>query len=305
MYVIKKDELGFKRGQKVFEKPPVAYRDIYFYPEETRKALKELLPIFDIPAQNQIGFTKGKGIQDLYYHNPSRTDLTRIKLDLKDAFNSVTQKHIFWLLRIVFDLNTKLSKELSHLWTTKGHMLQGHPLAPAIFNLVTRDLNCWLSVRTGIVQYADDILIYEKSDYISWHWIKIIFSKFNKLGFRINVEKEGIYHKRKDLEFLGLKYTFNDTKPLISSKRRKRRKLIRKLRRLLKDNNPILLGNINWINYDVNKIVFNKIQSQNTSKFTYQSGAQDPKIGSKRHKKGDSKKNLWYLWTNPAAIPIG
>ncbi len=296
MYVVKHDEIGYYRGQKLFEKPPVAYRDIYFYEQSTRKALSELLPIFDIPAENQIGFTRNRGNWCLIKTEPSRTDLTRIKLDLKDAFNSISQKQIFWLLRKVFDVNTSLANELSHQWTTKGHMLQGHPLAPAIFNLVTRDLNIWLSKRTGIIQYADDILIYENSNYISWKWLKVIFKKYRELGFQINVEKEGIFHKTKDLEFLGLRFTFKDDKPLVSTKRRARRKKIRALERNVKTpNNPVLRGNKNWYNFDAAQIWDKRAPEEAYTEID----TRGHKKKQKRAKKSNTRQEIWKLVANP------
>ena len=309
MYVIKKDGNGYKRGQQTFKKPEVPYRDIYFYPEETREALRELLICFDLPAKNQIGFTANRGIHNLMQTEPERTDFTRIKLDLKDAFNSISQEQIFWILRKVFDVNTKLANELSHKWTHKGHMLQGHPLAPAIFNLVTRDLNEWLSQRTGIIQYADDILIYEETNYISWKWLKTIFKKYQELGFKINVEKEGIFHKRKDLQFLGLNFTYEKWRPLVSGKRRQRRKILRKCQHLIKlgkldDKNPVYLGHLNWYNYDAKQIVLNKIQSQNSRQKHCISGDKIPKFRPKTAQSGIPKKYMWILWANPATIPI-
>jgi len=301
MYVIKKDIGIYTRGQQVFEKPDVPYRDIYFYPKETRVALRELLPVFDRPARNQIGFTTGKGIQDLMQTEPERSDLTRVKLDLKDAFNSIRREQIFWLLHETFDVNKTVANELSHLWTTKGHMLQGHPLAPAIFNLITRDLNEWLSKRTGIIQYADDILIFEESKYISWKWLKTIFRKFKSLGFKMNVEKEGFYHNKEDLEFLGLRFTYDNEKPLESAKRRKRRKKIRKLRSELGDDSKILKGNIIWYEFDAKQIVLSKMLLEND--FTKQEVLKQKrnKIKKKR-KKTSEKKDLWKLFANPASF---
>lgn len=302
MWVIKHDCLEYKRGDKLFYKPNVPYRDIYFYEEDTRKALTELLDIFDMPARNQIGFTKGRGIQDLMQTHPENPNMTRIKLDLKDAFNSITQEQIYWLLRKVFDVNKRLANNLSHNWTTHGHMLQGHPLAPAIFNLVTRDLNMWLSERTGIIQYADDILIYENTNYISWKWLKVIMKKFKELGFEMNVEKEGIYHNKKDLEFLGLRFTFDEEKPLVSAKRKFRRKKIRELERNTNPENPVLLGNKNWYNFNAKRIVLNKIQSQINNQNDTKSGYIRPKRTGNKVKGGDKNQLLKDLYGNPAAF---
>ena len=306
MYVCKKDTGVFSRGQQFLEKPEgVECRDIYFYNKETREALAKLLWIFDKPAQNQIGFTRNRGIQDVMLSSPWKKDVTRIKLDLKDAFNSISSKQIFWLLRIVFDVNKKTASRLSRQWTTNGHMLQGHPLAPAIFNLVTRDLNKWLSARTGIIQYADDILIYESSEYISWKWLKVIMRKYKELGFRMNVEKEGIYHKTKDLEFLGMRFTFEEEKPLVASRRRKRRKILRALERTCngdKWQDAKYRGNYNWYQFD-GKIVFEKVQSQIKADTEGKVEKKGKKLATNSLKSGGRKLPSWVYWVNPATLP--
>ena len=81
MYVVKKDikvnEVSYKRGQKLMEKPDgVETREINFYEKNTRTAMKELLVCFDWSHPNQIGFTKEKGICDLAQFN--RLDYVKI-----------------------------------------------------------------------------------------------------------------------------------------------------------------------------------------------------------------------------------
>lgn len=306
MYVCKKDTGEFQRGQQFLTKPNgVECRDIYFYKKETREALAKLLWVLDLPTTNQIGFTRNRGIQDVMLSSPWKKDVTRIKLDLKDAFNSISSKQIFWLLRITFDVNKKLANKLSRQWTTNGHMLQGHPLAPAIFNLVTRDLNRWLSDRTGIIQYADDILIYENSEYISWKWLKVIMRKYEELGFKMNIEKEGIFHGTEDLTFLGMRFTFQEEKPLVSASRRKRRKILRKIEHNCsgdKWQNAIYRGNYNWYQFD-GKIVFEKVQSQKESISEDKVERKGTKLATKPHKSGGRKLPSWVYWVNPTTLP--
>ena len=183
--------------------------------------------------------------------------------------------------------------------------MQGHPLAPAIFNLVTRDLNVWLSSRTGIIQYADDILIFENSNYISWKWLKIITRKYEELGFMMNVEKKGIYHNKKDLEFLGMRLTFEEEKPLVASKRRKRRKILRELERCCNGDiwkNDRYRGNYNWFTFD-GKIVFEKIQSQKKDKPIGKVERKGTKLATKPPKSGGRPMPNWVYWVNPATLP--
>ena len=67
MYVVKTDPLGnAKKGDKHFVKSEgIIYRKIRYYKKETRKALREILPMFDLYHPSQIGFTKGHGLGDM------------------------------------------------------------------------------------------------------------------------------------------------------------------------------------------------------------------------------------------------
>ena len=259
MYVVKKDikvkEVSYKRGQKLMEKPDgVETREINFYEKNTRTAMKELLVCFDWSHPNQIGFTKGKGICDLAQFN--RLDYVKIvKLDLSNAFDSITDKQIEYLLRYTFKVNERTAKTLAKKWTVKGRMAQGHPLAPAIFNLLTRCATQYVAEHIkdmDIIQYADDILLLEKKHkYVSWKFLKHVFKKYENRGFSINAEKEGFFYKNQHIQHLGLFFN-TERKKWVSAYRKRTRRRIRQAKR--ERNAEVERGNLAWLNLDTEKV---------------------------------------------------
>ena len=259
MYVVKKDikvnEVSYKRGQKLMEKPEgVETREINFYEKNTRTAMRELLVCFDWSHPNQIGFTKEKGICDLAQFN--RLDYVKIvKLDLSNAFDSITDKQIEYLLRYTFKVNERTAKTLAKKWTVKGRMAQGHPLAPAIFNLLTRCATQYVAEHIkdmDIIQYADDILLLEKKHkYVSWKFLKHVFKKYENRGFSINAEKEGFFYKNQHIQHLGLFFNI-ERKKWVSAYRKRTRRRIRQAKR--ERNAEVERGNLAWLNLDTEKV---------------------------------------------------
>ena len=259
MYVVKKDikveGVSYKRGQKLMEKPDgVETREINFYEKNTRTAMKELLVCFDWSHPNQIGFAKGKGICDLAQFN--KLDYVKIvKLDLSNAFDSITDQQIEYLLRYTFKVNERIAKALARKWTVKGRMAQGHPLAPAIFNLLTRCATQYVAEHIkdmDIIQYADDILLLEKKHkYVSWKFLKHVFKKYENRGFSINAEKEGFFYKNQHIQHLGLFFNI-ERKKWVSAYRKRTRRRIRQAKR--ERNAEVERGNLAWLNLDTEKV---------------------------------------------------
>lgn len=211
MYVVKDDPLGrFKKGAKHFEMiEGIKYRNIRFYKKETREKLTEILDCLDLEHPNQIGFSKGKGIKDMLKLD-NIGERTKVKLDLSNAFDNITKEQLKALLVIVFEIRPRIAEEIATAWTVNGHMVQGHPLTPAIFNLLTRhavDFVIKYVKDCGIIQYADDILIWhDRFDYVSWKTIRMVCKAFKRAGFPMNTEKEGFFHKGAEIQFVGLRY---------------------------------------------------------------------------------------------------
>lgn len=232
----------------------VETREINFYEKNTRTAMKELLVCFDWSHPNQIGFTKEKGICDLAQFN--RLDYVKIvKLDLSNAFDSITSRQIEYLLRYTFKVNKETAKALARKWTVEGRMAQGHPLAPAIFNLLTRCATQYVAEHIkdmDIIQYADDILLLEKKHkYVSWKFLKHVFKKYENRGFSINAEKEGFFYKNQHIQHLGLFFNL-ERKKWVSAYRKRTRRRIRQAKR--ERNAEVERGNLAWLNLDTEKV---------------------------------------------------
>ena len=287
MYVLKKNCSEGKRGDKLFKKPINKSREIFFYEKETRESLRKIIAPFDIPCKFQIGFTRNKGIQDiLEVLNYNIEGETFIKVDLKDAFNSITTRQIEELLRYVYCINPKLSKELATSWTHNGHMCQGHPLSPAIFNLLTRATTERIGAidSIDIVQYADDILIIDKKfKRTSYGFAKHLVKMYHRIGFKGNVEKNGFYHSFEKFSFLGCRLSKEN---VVSNNRRKYKSLIRRELWLSNMNSPKVLGLQAWKNFEA-KTLLARIRLKITK--------------SKIHR--IPKKDRWILWSNPCTIP--
>lgn len=211
MYVVKTDpQSRFGKGTKHFEKiDGIKYRNIRYYKKGTREKLTEILECFDLEHPNQIGFSKNKGIKDMLKLDDIG-ERTKIKFDLSNAFDNITKEQLKALLVIVYEIRPKIAEEIAEAWTEKGHMVQGHPLTPAVFNILTRQAVDFVKrfvKDCDIIQYADDILVWHnKYDYVSWKTIKMICKAFHRAGFPMNTEKGGFYHKGAEIQFVGLRY---------------------------------------------------------------------------------------------------
>lgn len=221
MYVVKTDPLGnAKKGDKHFVKSEgITYRKIRYYKKETRTALREILPVFDLHHPSQIGFTKGHGLGDMLLlsagnkstQNKDEKGVVYTKLDIKNAFDAITYDQLKGLLNVVYKVNKYTASEIAKAWTVQGFMVQGHPLTPAIFNLLTRPVLDFVDKHMPgieIIQYADDVLTKSNifgTSYMSWKSVRMIAKSFKKMGFTMNVEKEGFFHEQAEIHFIGLR----------------------------------------------------------------------------------------------------
>jgi hypothetical protein len=205
---------------------------------------------------------------------------------------------IFQLLRVTFDVNRQVARDLAEKWTVHGHMLQGHPLAPLIFNLWTRTTTDYLN-RLGrkqqfqIVQYADDIMIMDHRWRTSWNQIRYIMEQYEKLGFSINPEKEGIFHEGAEFKYLGMNI-YSETGRIQPGNRRKHKAKIRALDYKNPDETDehlcsIVRGIKAWL--------YNPLTPKRTDK-------PDTTISIPNNKRKRQKAlPEWVLWANPTTLP--
>lgn len=195
-WVVKKDYQGRHRGDKIFNKSEMRnfvanggkVRPIQTYCKDTRKELRGLMQVFDIPVPNQVGFTAGKNIFSVA--EDFKDEKATLLVDLEDAFNQITQNQVYLILREVFDLNEKDSKRFARVMCVNGCLFQGNPLAPLIFNIwSSRLVHVMTLCGLNFKQYADDITIVSKYDSISYSFMRFICGLITQLGFKVNRDK--------------------------------------------------------------------------------------------------------------------
>lgn len=225
-WVVKKDHLGYKRGQKIMTKAERdqfvsqggKVRDISCFDKDTREAMRELLPYLDLRTQAQHGFTKDRDIFT-QFKRLAEFSLTRnfrvsvVSMDLEDAFNQITTSQIYAILRFIFGLNKKHSEELARKCSRNGHLFQGNTLAPLIFNIWFIRFYAMIDKNIQgnnvlILNYADDITMITLYESISWKFVRFIQKLIKQAGFKINKAKTKV-RNGKNLEATGLQYRTN------------------------------------------------------------------------------------------------
>lgn len=156
--------------------------------------------------KNSVGFTKGKGTNDIFYKlnsailkNKSILRQILLSIDFTKAFDNVniaklikiltkinTEKTIInWLKqflynrKIIFDNNNNKIEI-----TTCMGLPQGSVLSPLLFNIYTAELHSANCSNINIMQYADDfgLLISAKQIRSLKNYTKIAVNKFTKIA---------------------------------------------------------------------------------------------------------------------------
>lgn len=222
-WVVKKDFCGYKRGQKIMNKKEKEefvgkggrVRNISCFDKETRKGMRELIPLLDIPSKYSHGFTKDRDIFTQFqtlanFALRNNFSGSTVSLDLEDAFDQITVEQVYSVFRFIFGLNKRQAEQLSMRCTRNGHLFQGNTLAPLIFNLwlirfysiIDRNIQ---HNHCLITNYADDITIMLEYKTASWKFIKFIIRILKQIGFKINKQKIKVRNAI-CLEATGLQY---------------------------------------------------------------------------------------------------
>ena len=245
--VVKKDMYNLKRGDKIFGKDiskwkakGVQTREIVTFNKNTRKSMKPLATYLDLEINTQHGFHANKSV--LTAHEEIAKQLNTLRLfehknnksilciDLQDAFNQITKEQVYAIFKIIFNLNSKHAQILAEKCTYKGHLFQGNPIAPLLFNIWSIRLTNFFDKFQDLklIQYADDLTFVVDKPRINKSYVKYICKCILKLGFKTKIEKIATFNNSKNYyETLGIKMM--QGKPLAI----KHRKLKRKVRYLL------------------------------------------------------------------------
>jgi len=246
-YICKESNDSFNKNQRVQLKPSgIKSREItYIKSREIRLKFASMAKIIETNTLNQIGFASNKSIHD------ARIDETDIKkiwlIDLEKAFEQIKEDEILYVLNKVFTLRKDFAIALTKSMTRDGHLVQGHPMAPALFNIFTIPLINRLSKIVITKQYADDIIIYSKFEFIGHKFVKFIRKIFAEENWIINPQK--FRFARKWTCVLGMYINFEGRH--IQAKARKARNQLYKLRNMLsivqqEEERAKIIGKFRW-----------------------------------------------------------
>lgn len=168
------------------------YRHIQAPREELKQEQYRILNIikeYNLPIHEKaFGFVEGLSILD-NARNHTNQDFV-LNLDLKDFFDTFTQKEIYMFLK---NRKVKNSLYISKVVTRNGNMVQGAPTSPYLTNLLFYKHDKYLNnlavkKNVNFSRYADDITFSgKKEDVLSIK--KEIFDYLIGQGFKISWEK--------------------------------------------------------------------------------------------------------------------
>ena len=214
-----KEAAGLRKGDKVYEKHEVIemkakgyrFRDILTFGKETRKELKPMVEILDNPLECQHGFTKNKSILT------ALNDMTNCGLfansyvfvDLENAFNQITTHQFYLMLRRMFFLNEEDAQWFSKVMSFKGHLFQGNPISPVVFNILSRFISVNIEKMSKgalrVVQYADDIVVVSNQKYVPNGTVGWIIKMVEYAGWKVNPSKVAVRSEKHNWCHLGVR----------------------------------------------------------------------------------------------------
>ncbi|MBQ7545252.1 MAG: group II intron reverse transcriptase/maturase [Synergistaceae bacterium] len=186
-----------------------------------RAIVQVLMPLYE-PAfsDNSFGYRPARNIQDavarcLDYLNAGY--VWAADMDIEKFFDSVDRGRLLQILSrdirderlisLIADcINSPLLKDGRLIRTSTG-IPQGGPLSPFLANIMLNELDCEL-IRRGenFVRYADDMLIFCRSEASAWQALKHILPFLEgDLTLRINEAKTLITHAGR-MKFLGYRF---------------------------------------------------------------------------------------------------
>ncbi len=261
--VLKQNWNNLKRGDKVFgddikimDKLGIKYRNIRCFDKVHNKELKRISKLLDISAPWQHGFTASEGIQNVAQEIIKNGAKATISLDLDNAFDHISQRQVFLIIRTIFRVNKKDASQFAKNMCLNGYIFQGNPIAPLIFNIWSINIGYRMK-RAGftVSQYADDIFVISKYDYVSYKIIRLLCNIIRDSDWQVNSQKVKVQHKL--VKCLGLTIENLIAKP---GNRRKLRKKIRYFDKLkirygkrqlseTKDSDMVLNGLKGWFGF--------------------------------------------------------
>ncbi len=261
--VLKQPWKNLKRGDKVFgedikqmDKNGIKYRNIRCFDKTHNRELKRISKLLDISAPWQHGFTTSEGIQNVAREIIQNSAKATISLDLDNAFDHISQRQVYYIIRMIFRINKKDATQFAKNMCLNGFIFQGNPIAPLIFNIWSINIGYRMK-RAGFIvsQYADDIFVISKYEYVSYKIIRLLCNIICDSGWQVNKQKVKVQHKL--VKCLGLVIDNLIARP---DKRKRLKKKIRYFDKLktkygtrrlseTKDSDMVLNGLKGWLGF--------------------------------------------------------
>lgn len=201
-WVAKRPAGGLRRGHKVFSKAArthyeamgATFREVRCPKRKCVKdALKRMARRIEIHHEAQYGFVSQRDcIQSAERHANARTVYM---LDIENAFDQIGEAEVVEMLRKVYRLKHAWAREIARLCCVDGHLYQGNPMAPALFNvralwMAERLSRLCQSVGAQVTIYADDITIsHARWGHFSKGFQRTVRRIISECGLKVNPEK--------------------------------------------------------------------------------------------------------------------
>ncbi|MEK9155250.1 MAG: hypothetical protein AAB839_01235 [Patescibacteria group bacterium] len=121
---------------------------VYSPNEELRMFQRAAMGIFPRPTNRWVATAFGRGCSIIENAKPHRNGRSSFRIDIQDAFPSISTLHIVSYL-VRKGVNEDLAWLVARLWTYRGRLEQGAPVAPEIFNAMLERLDEDLCMAVG------------------------------------------------------------------------------------------------------------------------------------------------------------
>lgn len=190
---------------------------IYLKDIAVRKTMNYIAKLVERLSNNekQIGFRSRKGIHNLREHIGCDTRTRVMLLDLENAFCQITAKEVFYFWHITLSIKREIAEKLTQSMTIDGHLYQGHPVSPILFNFLSNkminELN-EISSMLKAVSYADDITLVADGKF-NHKITSRIYQCIIENGFCVNKEKTHFASLWKGFRTLGMYFKKSRIQP--------------------------------------------------------------------------------------------
>lgn len=210
----------------------VKIRTIKHYDKKFNQVLSNISKRIDFEQENFFGFKKNTHIGNAMYEVVKNPEIAKIKVDLSNAFEQINKTWSLYILKSVFNMGKKEAILLNKWLNPEGHLFQGNPLSPSMFNVAispfVRNLSKYFKCK--VISYADDITILKEGT-ISRKAIQAIAKIAEQCQLVCNKEKTKICRNR--CNFLGLQFIKNQK--VVSIKHKKLKRKIRKIEYVIRN----------------------------------------------------------------------